>query len=46
MALERIDHREIGVLEGLGDHPAEVADGLMVVKGQRQRDPASHAISS
>ncbi len=41
MALEGVDHRQVGALEGLGDDPAEVANGLMVVEGQRQRDPAS-----
>jgi hypothetical protein len=46
VALEGVDHREVGAVVGLGDYPPEIADGLMVVEGQRQRDPASHAISS
>jgi hypothetical protein len=46
MTLEGVEHRTVGVLEGLGDHPAEVADGLVVVEGQGQRDPAGHAITS
>ena len=46
VALEGLDHRQVGVLVRLGDDPAEVADRLVVVEGQGQRDPASHAISS
>jgi hypothetical protein len=46
MTLEGADHREVGPVVGLGDHPAEVADGLVIVEGQRQRDPAGHAVSS
>src|SRR6185369_16668877 len=46
MALEGADHREVGAVVGLGDDPAEVADRLVVVERQRQRDPASHAVSS
>ena len=39
MALERLDHRLVGLLVDLRDDPAEVADRLVVVDGQRERDP-------
>ena len=45
MALERVDHRLVGLLVDLGDDPAEVADRLMVVEGQGQRDAPNHAAS-
>ena len=42
MALERVDHRLIGLLEDLRDDPAEVADRLVVVDGQCKRDAGCH----
>ena len=38
MALERLDHRLVGLLEDLGEDPAEVADRLVVVDRERERD--------
>jgi hypothetical protein len=46
VTLEGLDHGQVGALVRLRDHPAEVADRLVVVERQGQRDPASHAISS
>ena len=43
MAFERRDHRLVGLLEDLREHPAEVADRLVVVDGERERDPWGHA---
>ena len=42
VALERLEHRQIGPVVGYGDDPAEVADGLVVVECQGERDPAGH----
>ena len=42
MALERLDHREVGLLVDLGEDPPEVADRLMVMQGQRQGDARCH----
>ena len=39
VALERLDHRQIRLLKDLAEHPPEVADGLVVVDCQGQRDP-------
>ena len=38
VALERLDHRQVGLLVDLGEHPAEVADRLVVVDGEGERD--------
>ena len=45
VALERLEHRQIGALVGLGDDPAEVADRLVVVERQCQSDPPRHTLS-
>ena len=45
MALERVDHRLVGLLEDLREDPAEVADRLVVVERERQRDPRRHGVS-
>ena len=42
MALERLDHRLVGLLEDLGEDPAEVADRLVVVDRERERDARRH----
>ena len=42
MPLERLDHRLVGLLEDLLEDPAEVADRLVVVERQRERDPRRH----
>ena len=42
VALERGDHRLVGRVVGLGDDPSEVADRLVVVEGERERDPRPH----
>jgi hypothetical protein len=39
MALEGADHRLVGPLEDLLDDPAEVADRLVVVEDEGERDP-------
>ena len=44
VALEGLEHRQVGPLEGLGDDPAEVAHGLMVVERQGERDATGQAI--
>jgi hypothetical protein len=36
MALEGLEHRQVGVVVRLGDHPAEIPDGLVVMKRQRE----------
>ena len=46
VALEGLDHRQVGAVVGLGDDPAEVADRLMVVERESQADAAGHAVSS
>ena len=38
VALEGLDHRQVGVAVGLLDDPAEVADRLVVVEGQGEGD--------
>jgi hypothetical protein len=38
VVLEGLEHRQVGALVGLGNHPAEVADGLVIVERQRYRD--------
>ena len=43
MALEGLEHRQVGPVVRLGDDPAEVADRLVVVEGQGERDPPRHA---
>ena len=43
MALERVEHRQVGPVEGLGDDPAEVAHRLVVVEGQGERDSTRQA---
>ena len=40
--LLRLDHRLVRLLEDLGEDPAEVADRLVVVERQRERDPPAH----
>ena len=42
MSLEGLDHRQVRLVVDLGEDPAEVADGLMVVDRERQRDPPRH----
>ena len=42
MALERFDHRPVGLLEDLFEDPSEVADGLVVMDRQREGDPPGH----
>ncbi len=42
VALERLEHRQVGLAVDLREHPAEVADGLVIVDRQRQRDPRGH----
>ena len=42
VALERLDHRQVRLLVDLRDDPAEVADRLVVVEGERERDPGGH----
>ena len=39
MALERVDHGRVRLVEDLGEDPAEVPDRLVIVQGERQRDP-------
>jgi hypothetical protein len=39
---EGLEHRQVGLVEGLGNHPAEVAHGLVVVDRQCQRDATGH----
>ena len=46
MAFDRLDHRAVRPVADLGEHPAEVADRLMVVDRQGQRDPGGHGASS
>jgi hypothetical protein len=41
VTLQRIEHRQVGVVVGVGDDPAEVADGLVVMKRQGERDSRS-----
>jgi hypothetical protein len=36
VALERLDHRAVGVLEDLAEDPPKVADRLVVVEGERE----------
>ena len=43
MALEGVEHRRVGVLVDVGDDPAEVADGLMVVDYESERDAAAQS---
>ena len=45
VALQRFHHRPIRLVENLGEDPAEVADGLMVVDREGERDPRSHPLS-
>jgi hypothetical protein len=42
MALEGLDHRQVGLVEDLRQDPPEVADRLMVVDRQGERDPGRH----
>ena len=42
VALEGRDHRQVGLLVHLGEHPAEVADRLVVVDGEGERDAGCH----
>ncbi len=42
MALERLDHRLVGLVVDLGEDPAEVPDGLMVMEGEREGDARCH----
>jgi hypothetical protein len=44
MTLEGIEHRQVGLLVGLGDDPAEVADGLVVVKREGERDATGQPV--
>ena len=44
VALDRFEHRLVGTFEVLGDDPAEVAHGLMVVERQGERDATGQAI--
>ena len=46
MALQRLDHRQVGLLVDFVEDPAEVADGLMVVQGERERDPTGCAAAT
>ena len=46
MALERLEHRQVGPVVGLGDDPAEVADRLVVVERQGERDATGQSDSS
>jgi hypothetical protein len=43
MSLEGIDHRFVAPSRDLGEDPAEVADRLVVMEGERQRDARRHA---
>ena len=45
MALERGDHRLVGEVVDLGHHPSEVADRLVVVDRERQRDARCHLLA-
>ncbi len=40
---DRLEHRPIGLLVDLADHPAEVADRLVVVDREGEGDPGRHA---
>ena len=42
VALQRLDHRAVGLLEHISKDPAEVADRLVVVERQRKRDSPRH----
>ena len=42
VALERLEHRQVRLLVDLGEDPAEVADGLVVMDGEGERDPWGH----
>ena len=42
MALQRLDHRLVGLVVDLVEHPAEVADRLVVVDRQGERDRGGH----
>src|SRR4029078_3952998 len=43
MPLEGICHGRVGLFEYIREDPAEVADGLVVVESERQRDARRHA---
>ena len=42
MTLQRLEHREIGLVIDLGEDPAEVPDRLVVVEREGQRDAGRH----
>ena len=46
MALEGVEHRLIGVLEDVFYYPAEIADGLVVMHDQRQRNDGATGMDS
>ena len=45
MALQRLDQRQVGVLEDIRDDPSEVADGLVVVNREGEGDARGHGSS-
>ena len=44
MPFEGLEHRQVGLFVGLGNDPAEVADGLVVVDRQRYRNASGHVL--
>ena len=42
MALEGLEHRQVGLAVDVGKHPAEVADRLVVMDRQGERDAGGH----
>ena len=43
VALEGLQHRQVGAIEGLGNDPPEVADRLVVVERQGEGNSTRHA---
>ncbi len=43
MPLQGVEHRRVGVLVDVLDHPAEVADRLVVVDDERERNTAAQS---
>ena len=46
VALEGLEHRQVGLVVDVGEDPAEVADRLVVVDGEGERDPGGHGALS
>ena len=46
VALQRLEHRQVGAVVDLGEHPAEVAHRLVVVDREGQRDAGGHGRTS